>query len=256
MSETNATYLGGHRMLVHTYYRTLCYCDTRDNVITPKLIAHRFWEKYISNYLVETLTPDTYFVDVGAHIGYLSSLAAVYIGSKGMGKVMAFEPSPELFAYLQSNLQSNGATCPWEAFPHAIGEKEGNVQFFTDPERSAHGSLHPHSGAEAITVQCRPLDEAIPAADHSRIDYVKIDVEGHEFGVLKGMSHILESNDHLKVIMEWSPRQLRDAGCDTTELVQWLSRHFSQAYIFRRELTPLTFKELPTLGLADLLLER
>ncbi len=259
LSETNATNMGNGLMLIQTYYQTICYCPAEDTVITPKLVTSRYWEKYISNYLVDTLTPDTCFVDVGAHIGYFSSLAAVHIGLEGSGQVFAFEPSPHLLPLLRKNLFVNGATCPWEVHPFAIGENDGETAFYATIDRSAHGSLHPESKAALAsehTVPCRKLDSAVPVDLHERIDIIKIDVEGHEYEVLQGMQQILQANVHLKVILEWSPRQMLKAGHDLKVVANLLKDNFCRVSVFRRSLEPVNFDSLPDLDLADLLLEK
>jgi len=62
------------------------------------------------------------------------------------------------------------------------------------------------------------MDELV----HSPVDVVKIDAEGADLEVLKGMSKLLSENKKISVIVEWAPPLLADAGKDPLELPRWL----------------------------------
>ena len=74
-----------------------------------------------------------------------------------------------------------------------------------------------------ITIKIIKLDDFFEKLDLiKKIDLIKIDVEGAEFDVLKGMNKILDSNKDLKIIMEFSLENLQDFGSKPDEVVDFL----------------------------------
>lgn len=115
------------------------------------------------------------FVDVGAHVGrYTVRLASTF------KEVLAFEPSPIQRAGLEANLELNGITHV-KVIPFGVWS-----EFTSLPFEEAHGQSRSGVGDETITVV--PLDGLYTYAS-----LVKIDVEGAEYEVLKGMARLMKS---------------------------------------------------------------
>jgi predicted O-methyltransferase YrrM len=79
-----------------------------DHVITPVLQRYGMWEPGETRYLLSTLTAGQTFVDVGAHVGYFSVLAARRVGPAG--SVIAIEPELRNLELLRRNLERNDCT--------------------------------------------------------------------------------------------------------------------------------------------------
>lgn len=126
--------------------------------------------------------------DVGANLGYVSLLAAVLTGPSG--QVHAFEPLPENAEAIRETVAANGLenVVVHEA---AVSDTGGHAEFLGVGEASwSHlADRGEHSGTrERLRVVTVALDDyPLPAPD-----VVKIDVEGSEIAVLRGMRRLLE----------------------------------------------------------------
>ena len=166
------------------------------------------------------LKPGAVVIDVGANIGHYTLLAAGMVGPKG--KVHAVECSPETLSVLRGNVQRNRLQNV-EIHPVAAS----SVRSTLDLNVTAIGLswFNPHSNwpsvkgsGTTITVPAVPVDELV----FSRVDVVKIDAEGVDLEVLKGMQRILTENRDISIIVEWAPPLLVEVGKDPLELPNWL----------------------------------
>src|SRR6266705_2682698 len=144
---------------------------------------------------------DAVFVDVGAHIGKYTILAARLLGSGG--RVVAIEPDPSNFAALTTNVALN---------------RLDNVRAFnvgcwsSDGEKVLHrqlGNLGGHSFVDsteggAISVPVRTLDSLLAEAGATQVDAMKLDVQRAESEVLLGASSTLQANRRVTVFFEES----------------------------------------------------
>ena len=129
--------------------------------------------------------PGGTFIDVGANIGLMSVYAAKHAGPEG--RVLAFEPDTINFARLSwaRNANEVPALLP---FPVALGARPGWVRLFRDPRGDGGlSSLQPLEGfAAGEVVGVSTLEAITSALNIERIDLIKIDVEGGEYGVISG----------------------------------------------------------------------
>ncbi len=138
------------------------------------------------------------YLDVGSHIG--SVIAAVQHHDPSI-KVIAFEAVPDKAASLAAKFPA--------ATIHqcAVGAESGTVPFFVDVNRPGYSSLSAHgngvSGLKEISVELRRLDDLVPAA--ARVDFVKIDVEGHELGVVRGAAAMIARRCRPLIMFEAAP---------------------------------------------------
>jgi FkbM family methyltransferase len=145
---------------------------------------------------------------VGANIGTTVIPAARKITA---GRVIAFEPHPRIFAYLQENLQLNGITHV-EARNSAVGSRPGWIGF---TDKRADDQNHPTDDSGAIQVPVEALDQVTTNID--RISLIKIDVEGYEKQVLDGASQTLLKTDC--VYFELCEAHARRFGSHNAELL-------------------------------------
>jgi FkbM family methyltransferase len=153
-------------------------------------------------------------VDIGAHIGYFSLLAASLVGEKG--RVFAFEPEPRNYAILIKNIELNGFNnvIPLQM---AVSNETGKVKLFLARDPSAH-SLFRATEADRredftkfIMVNTVSLDEFFKGKD-LHVDIIKMDAEGAEMMILQGMTQVLLRNDKLLLIAEFNPSYLQNLG--------------------------------------------
>ena len=150
---------------------------------------HEFSEM---GFLLHMLRPEDLFLDIGANVGSYTILASGVVGAR----TLAFEPSPSTFRFLKRNVDVNGINTKVELYNMALGSSSGNLAFSSSLDTENHivsGNEH----VETITVPVEPLHKImrglVPVV-------MKIDVEGYETEVLKGMGPILEDS-HLKAII-------------------------------------------------------
>ncbi|MDQ5962828.1 MAG: hypothetical protein QG653_635 [Patescibacteria group bacterium] len=130
-------------------------------------------ELFFAKYLKEGDT----VIDCGAHLGTLSMVASKKIGK--VGRVVSIEPHPRTFSYLEKNIKEN--TCHNVLLINkAIGDKEERIAI-TDFYAS---DLNYLTEDGETTVQMTTLD--VLSSNVSKIDLLKLDVEGHELQALAG----------------------------------------------------------------------
>ena len=192
------------------------------------------------------LRPGMTFADVGAHIG-IYTLTALRVLA-GNGRVHAFEPSPRTFQILRDNVQVNGFLESGSAILHpiAIAGEEGTAELTVYAANSGHNTLFgADTGGERLAVRTRTLDEVL--AGEPRLDLVKIDAEGAEPGVLRGMAKLFDRHPGVRVFFEFAPEHLRRAGVDP---LQWVNDLTAGGFTLRRvedvtgELLPVENEDL------------
>ncbi len=140
--------------------------------------------------------------DVGANIGNWTKNV---LGINPDVAIHCFEPSKATFNKLKekqwpSNVVLNNV---------GIGEVEGTMDLCIVDEGSGLNSLYPRKGVEQAlsnkkeSVQITTIDDYCAKNEISRIDLIKVDVEGHELSVFKGMSQMLERGLVKKIQFEY-----------------------------------------------------
>jgi FkbM family methyltransferase len=173
-------------------------------------------------------------VDVGAHWGYYTLLAASLCGAQG--RIFAFEPHPRNFSLLTKNMEANGLTNV-VAVQKAVSNRAGKEKLFQASVTTSHSlcELPPEwtsggtSPKEAIDVDTVALDDFFePGSVEPRL--VKMDAEGAEPLVLAGMQRLIERNPSLVLIMEFNASYM-DAKATTDFLDQFAARGLDLAII-------------------------
>jgi FkbM family methyltransferase len=167
--------------------------------------------------LERLLPPGGTFLDVGANVGTLTLFGARAVGPAG--RVFAVEPTPRLAALLGRSLAMNGLSGRVSVVACAAGEASGEAVLHLSGIMS-HNSLLPSDGADAgrtMTVPLRPVDEVVPPG--TVVDVAKIDVEGAELRVWRGMRRVLEESPALAAVLELNLPQLPRMG---VTLEAWL----------------------------------
>jgi FkbM family methyltransferase len=143
-------------------------------------------------------------IDVGANIGLITLEFARCVGSAG--KVTSFEPHPDNCSTLVDNIEANHFSSIVNA--KQIGCSNKSVKGFLSSENQIGGSyrLESKENGSVQEVKCKPLDECIEM--HSKVNFIKVDVEGHELQVLQGAKKILSDSDNLQLLIEFHPYQI------------------------------------------------
>lgn len=133
--------------------------------------------------------------DVGGYVGMHTLFFARKVGSEG--RVVAFEPNPVNLTELRSNVALNGLQNV-TVIASAVSDEAGTLEFVYDPVLPARGTLVPEiqgrlASQRSTQVPVDSIDNLRAAHDLPAPDFVKIDVEGLEDQVLRGLAETLAS---------------------------------------------------------------
>ncbi|MEO8131964.1 MAG: FkbM family methyltransferase [Bryobacteraceae bacterium] len=184
-----------------------------EDLVAREILIRNVWQQEVWQSISDGLSTGGVFLDVGAHIGYDTLKASVKVGPSG--KVISFEPNPGTLAELRANIAASYATNV-TVEPIACTDKEQTLTLFdsTSEGNSGASSLSLANADEAkygtlpsYTVKGRPIDDVVRELGLTRLDVIKIDVEGAEYLVLLGAQETLR-RFHPKLVMEVVPFQL------------------------------------------------
>jgi FkbM family methyltransferase len=194
------------------------------SALDQELIYHEF-EKMEMNFVKKLLRRDMTVVDVGAHHGLYTLLASKCVGWDG--HVVAIEPSPRECARLEKHLRLNRGSNV-ELVPCAVGEDPGEADFYlVDGFHDWCNSLRPPAvgeSAKTVRVQVRRLDDILSELEISKVDFVKLDVEGAELSVLYGAMKLLHREGRPAMLVEVQDVRTRQWGYAAREILQFLMR--------------------------------
>ncbi len=162
--------------------------------IVKETYLDRFYERYGTE-----IGDGWTVIDIGAGIGDFSLVAAL---GHPTNKVYAFEPFPESFSLLESNLQLNQATNV-RAFPEAIAGRTGELALdISSGEPLQFSTGKAADQGAALTVPCLSLEDAFERLSLAHCNLLKLDCEGAEYDILfKAPASIFSKIDH--IVMEY-----------------------------------------------------
>jgi FkbM family methyltransferase len=179
------------------------------------------FEKNVKTIFEQLVEPGMLVVDVGAHVGLYTLLAARLVGTRG--KVYAFEPQPDIRVLLTRNVSINGYQNRCRICGHAVSNTAGKATFNLNTEDSSRSSLMVHTKNDAqITVETTTLDEFFSREGWPSVHFIKMDIEGAEKYALEGMRELSARNPQLKLVMEFGIDLARRAGYSGQELANVL----------------------------------
>lgn len=188
---------GGAHRLVYAFDRASPVQEMMHDAID----SGKFYEPETTILLASVLKPGDVFVDVGAHVGYFTVLAASLVGPAG--QVFSFEPEPRNYARLVEHLRLNGYrnVLPIHC---AAGADEAVLELHCNADNDGGHALW-DVGLHAYNEQSRAtprthqvfvatLDLVLAGVTPGRIKAIKIDVEGNEHAVLLGARRTLDAH--------------------------------------------------------------
>jgi len=201
-----STYLGNGRAITYLDDETPIYVNSNDFGPPANFINGGVYEQDNLDVLLSFLRDDTVFLDIGANLGFFS----LKLGSRihKFGQIHAFEPHPELAtllcasAYLNGlgNLQGEGK--PITVHQLALGDANEEARFGFPRDHLGGGSQIAGDNCEpgTISASIRRLDDLFP--ENFVFDLAKIDVEGNELHVIRGMRNAIARSPRPKILFE------------------------------------------------------
>jgi FkbM family methyltransferase len=202
-------YLGDHTALTMTVDGLKLYVDTRDVTLAPHLLLDGMWEAWVTEAVKKFVKPGMRIADIGANVGYYSTLMGRIVGPGGW--IHSFEPNPPIHELLCRSMEVNGfhahSTCHRIALHSASGRRvlqvwrkhAGGSSFYSN----AGDAAGYNDALDAVEVETARLDDVLGA--DPRLDLIKIDAEGAEPAIFEGARRVLAANRDLQIIMEFAP---------------------------------------------------
>src|SRR5829696_7497940 len=185
-------------------YKFYCRINNREDLV------------FMTNHeedIIEHFTPKQgdIVVDIGAHMGRYTIISSKRVGANG--KVVAIEAHPSNFEMLKSNIKLNQLT---NVIPlnYAAYSKETKIKLYLPDEESGYTMHHSIMSNYVFTkykdktedkfveVSANTLDYLLQLNEITDVNWVKIDVEGAEFEVLKGASNVLSKSKDIALLIE------------------------------------------------------
>jgi len=199
---------------------------------TGARIAKGLHESGTSSVVNKHLDEGAIFLDVGANVGYYSRLASHLV--KRSGRVFAFEVEHDNYYALTQNTASFDNVIP-------LNLAVSNENSFLKVNHSSHSACHSivdndnHLDGDQFITPTITLDIFWSLyLDKSKIDLIKIDVEGAEPNVLEGMQTVLSEDKIETMIIEYCPQLLVNTGRDPLMFYKMLARYFSISVIEKK----------------------
>lgn len=203
------------------------FIDKQDEVVSQELIQSGKWEEYETELFIKNIKKGDIVLDIGAHIGYYTLLAARLVGNKG--KVYAFEPDPKNFKLLKKNVKENS----YEnvvLVNKAVSDRDGITKLFINNENTGDHRIYNLGGQRnSIQIQTLSLDSFFENKP-KKVDVIKIDIQGSEVYAFKGARNLIRQNKNIKIMTEFWPNGLESGGSSAQEYASLLDKARFQIY--------------------------
>jgi len=202
--------------------------DLRDGLCRVLWASRAFPQGHTLQHLCQ---PGDVVIDVGASVGYMALIAARQVGPTG--RVVAIEPAQRSFSLLEINAARN--------FPERItvlrtacDEHDGMATLFVSRYSEEHNSLRPEPVIGGMRTELVPVRSLRSLCQELNIvpDVVKIDVEGAEWPVLRGLMDVQAGNPRTLLVEAYEPNT-QGFGYRPSAMCSWLCEHGYQLSLSR-----------------------
>lgn len=193
-----------HKAFMPGGVRTI-FLDPADFVVSEE-ISRGGYEQFESSVILKLVGPADTVIDLGANIGYYTIL---FCDAAKNGHVYAFEPSPKTFGYLRKSILANGFKNV-TLHEMAVGDRDGEAEIFINGYNKGDNRLYQSFETKGVPIRISTLDSVIPAG--TKVDLIKMDIQGFEEHALRGMQRVLRENPQIYIVAECYPKGLRRAG--------------------------------------------
>ncbi len=164
--------------------------------------------------LRQILFPGAVVVDAGANIGIYSQFLSRCVRTTGV--VHSFEPSPENFERLRSATHRLSNVRLSQA---AVGERSGNSELYLSDKLNVdhRAYMAGEDSRRTIPIEMVALDDYFKPGE--RVDLIKMDIQGYELHALQGANRVLVDNPDIKVLFEFWPYGLKQAGGNWIDVI-------------------------------------
>ncbi len=177
--------LSGRPLDVETYGARMRLLPFNNVSEKRTLFMPQYFDRPEREWLAKSLPDDFVFIDIGANIGGYSLFVASLPGKRG--RVLAIEPQPDIFQRLIYNISQNPGALV-KAMACAVADEDGEITLFIDSQNKGETSVRivkMEGSAGSIRVPAKTLASIAEDEGYSKIDAMKLDVEGAEDLILE-----------------------------------------------------------------------
>ena len=201
------------------------FLDVVDSIGVSASGVHEAFETELVKRLVKK---GDVVLDIGANIGYYTLIFAKYVEKEG--RVFAFEPNPDNFELLKKNVKINGYKNV-VMVNKAVSNKTGKWKLYLSVYNKGDNRIFDvNDGRRFIEIETIRLDDYFKNYDRE-IDFIKMDVQGAEGGVIQGMPNLLQKSKNLKIISEFCPTLFEFFGVDSEDYLNLLLNNEFKLYL-------------------------
>jgi FkbM family methyltransferase len=189
-------------------------------IYRPVYRAYKAYADRAERQLLTTiLSSGAVVVDAGANIGIYSEFFSRCVGPTGV--VHSFEPSPDNFKRLQSATRKLSNVRLSQA---AVGESSDRSELYLSVKLNVdHRAYLPEGDSRrTVPIEMIALDDYFKPGQ--RVDLIKMDIQGYELHALRGASRVLADNPDIKLLIEFWPYGLTQAGANSADLIAFLEQ--------------------------------
>jgi FkbM family methyltransferase len=191
-----------------------------DRYIDRTIAIEGVFEPDTTRLIGDMVKPGMHVLDVGANVGYYTLLLARAVGPTG--RVWAFEPTPTFIRDLRWHVDHNGFRDRVVLLPFGLSDRNASTLIsIDDVSATLHWAGDGPAPAQEL-IELRPLDECVVELGLSRIDFIKVDVDGHEPQLLEGARETLRRFQPT-MVMELAQHCLHVAHSDVRDVARQLS---------------------------------
>ncbi|MET7312950.1 FkbM family methyltransferase [Streptomyces sp. NPDC005571] len=217
--------------------------DTHD-VIQRYLHLFGVWEPHLTHWMQLRLRPGDAFIDVGANIGYFSVLASRQVGSRG--RVVSIEASPRFHEVLTENLLANDCTNVRSVNTAASDTAELLTFYLEDASNLGATTVVRPARAAQLTfdMSAQPLPEILTEEELRGARLIKIDVEGAEAAVVRGLTPVLDRlRPDAELVIEVGPERLAKQGDSVRNVIDPLLQRGFHLYRLDNHYDPSSYPQ-------------
>jgi FkbM family methyltransferase len=225
----------------------MMYLDTQTPGISRTIAINRIREEDMTSIIIEILEPGMTVLDCGSNIGYYPLLEAGCVGKTG--KVICIEPDSRNINVLKKNVtrseHSNIFSVHHMAISNKVGEAVLNVTKHSNLNKIIQKDDSAYSSLEKEVVPTNTVDNFLKENDLN-IDFLRMDIEGHEVEVFEGMEETMKrANSGFKIFFELHPNEYNEKHSLNYELEKLFSFGFySKIIVSAGEAQPYRFMKL------------
>ena len=185
------------------------------------LLLHKFLPgaNSFARWISANAKPGNIVLDIGSNQGLFAIAASNAVGPSGM--VHAFEPDKDLAACISETITKNEIT-NIKLHQIALGAKSEMLNLYKNPYNAGDNRLTTSPSKSKQTLDAVNVEKLDDLSEIQSFDFVKIDVQGWELSVLKGMIQKMQINSKAKLLFEFWPHGLKMAGFDPLELIFYM----------------------------------